>query len=307
MRVRFYHEQKAEAVLFGGLKYEMKGLPTGMRRNGLLARYNIRADPDLGIGKIAVRRIPCACNGCIAQLDMLWVPGVKPAEQGRYATSKTCHWRSIFIQNDEAGLNDWVIADLVPKKESCEEEEEGAYMIYLESLAEEAKKEIRAGKTGAFATEDQDFDGYYLVEWVREPRVLEEPMTLDEYDPPIHLPIGELVCDAIYLERIPGAKTWWYKTELAVTVRLQQVLMTDLKLLPMSQQNKPGSASRRLVTEQQAKKLTEEGHLRLVDEIGRRNIADHYEEENDIGEESDEDLIDDEEDGDSDSDNEVDE
>jgi hypothetical protein len=302
MRMLFYHEQKAEDVLFGGLKYEMKGLQTGMRRNGLMARYNIRADPDLGIGKIAVRRIPCACNGCIEQLEMLWVPGVKPAEQGRYATSKTCHWRSIFFETEEKGLNDWVIADLFPKKESSEEEEEEAYMIYIQSLAEEAKREIGAGKTGAFATEDQEFEGYYLVEWVSEPRVLDEPMTLAEYEPPIHLPIGELVCNAIYLDRIPGAKRWWYRTDILVTVRLQQVLIGDLNLLPQTPLNKPGGASRRLVTAHQAKKLSEEDHLRLADEIGRREIANLYEEEDDIGEESDD--GEDEDDEGSDSNNE---
>jgi hypothetical protein len=272
-----------------------------------MARYNIRADPDLGIGKIALRRIPCACNGCIQQLEELWVPGAKPTEQARYATSKNCHWRSIFYENDEKGLNDWVIADLVPKKESSVEEEEEAYMVYLDSLAEEAKREIRAGKTGAFATEDPKFDGYYLVNWVSEPRVLEEPMTLTEYEPPIHLPTGEHVCDAIYLDRIPGAKRWWYETELPVTVRLQQVLMADLTLLPMSERNKPGGASRRLVTEQQAKKLNVEDHLRLIDEIGRRAILEHYEEDNDIGEESDDEVFDEDDVGDSsdsDSDNE---
>jgi hypothetical protein len=233
---------------------------------------------------------------------------VKPSEEGQYATSKNCCLRSLFSDNDDdsKGLNDWVIADLVPKKESNMEEEEGAYMIYLESLAEEAKKEIRAGKMGAFATEDPQFDGYYLVEWVSEPRTLEEPMTLTKYEPQIHLPRGELVCNAIYLDRIPGAKQWWYRTEIRVTVRLQQVLMDNLYLLPLLAQNQPGGTSGRLVAAQQAKKLNEEGHLRLADEIGRLVIADHYEDENDIGEESDDELSDEDGVRNSDSDNEVD-
>jgi hypothetical protein len=221
--------------------------------------------------------------------------------------ARTAIGEDIFYKTEEKGLNHWVIADLVPKKESSEEEEEEAYMIYLDSLAEEAKREIRIGKTGAFATEDPKFDGYYLVKWVSKPCVLEEPMTLAEYEPPIHLPIGELVCNAIYLDWIPGAKRWWYETELLVTVRLQQVLMADLTLLPMSAQNKPGGASRRLVTEQHAKKLNVEDHLRLIDEIGRRAIAEHYEEDNDIGEASEDEVFDEDDVGDgndSDSDNE---
>ena len=35
------------------------------KRNGILFMYNIRCDPDLGVGKATVRRIPCACNFCI--------------------------------------------------------------------------------------------------------------------------------------------------------------------------------------------------------------------------------------------------
>jgi hypothetical protein len=88
-----------------------------------------------------------------------------------------------------------------------------------------------------------------------------------------------------------------------VTVCLQQVLLAGLDLLPMTAQNKPGGASQRIVAKQQAKKLKEEDHLCLQDEIGRRVIADHYEEENDIGEESDDELLEEEEEaGDSDSD-----
>ena len=34
--------------------------------------YNIRCDPELGVGKAAVRRIPCAYSFCIEQLDLPW-------------------------------------------------------------------------------------------------------------------------------------------------------------------------------------------------------------------------------------------
>jgi len=39
---------------------------------GISAMYNFRADPDLGIGKIAIRRIYCACDGCMDQLNSVW-------------------------------------------------------------------------------------------------------------------------------------------------------------------------------------------------------------------------------------------
>ena len=42
---------------------------------GISAMYNFRTDPDLGIGKIAIRRIPCACDGCLDQLNSVWKEG----------------------------------------------------------------------------------------------------------------------------------------------------------------------------------------------------------------------------------------
>jgi len=34
--------------------------------------YNIRCDPELGVGKAAVRKIPWACSFCIETLDLPW-------------------------------------------------------------------------------------------------------------------------------------------------------------------------------------------------------------------------------------------
>ena len=42
--------------------------------NGLRAYYNIRTDPDLGIGWAAFRRVACGCAACKAQLKMAWTP-----------------------------------------------------------------------------------------------------------------------------------------------------------------------------------------------------------------------------------------
>ena len=66
--------------------------------------YNIRADPDLGLGQIALRRIPCACTGCLAQLAKPWQPNIAVSEQPRYKTGN-CELAPIFAD----GLNDWHI------------------------------------------------------------------------------------------------------------------------------------------------------------------------------------------------------
>ena len=54
-----------------GIKKDYIGFRKG-NRNGTSVMYNIRCDPDLGVGKAAVRRIPCACLFCIEQLNLSW-------------------------------------------------------------------------------------------------------------------------------------------------------------------------------------------------------------------------------------------
>ena len=39
--------------------------------------YHIRCDPELGSGFCAMRRIPCACCGCVEQLSKPWLHNLK--------------------------------------------------------------------------------------------------------------------------------------------------------------------------------------------------------------------------------------
>jgi hypothetical protein len=68
---------------------ELKLRKKKQSHNGLLAHYNIRVERDLGIGMAALRRIPCACDGCINQIDLNNV-------RARYASSITCKYWGIF-------------------------------------------------------------------------------------------------------------------------------------------------------------------------------------------------------------------
>jgi hypothetical protein len=54
-----YHFQDPEKVKFTSVKMELKGLPSkkGIAHNGIMACYNIRTDPKLGINQAAVVHI----------------------------------------------------------------------------------------------------------------------------------------------------------------------------------------------------------------------------------------------------------
>ena len=61
MRQRKYHYQEAESVKYRGIKKVATGFDTG-KHNGVMGHYNIRADPMLGKGFVAMRRIPVAAS-----------------------------------------------------------------------------------------------------------------------------------------------------------------------------------------------------------------------------------------------------
>ena len=76
--------------------------------------YHIRCNPELGEGFCAMRRIPCACSGCVEQLSKPWLPNLEKTPQLRYAIEpETCKYSSIL-----RGCNKWYIAKLNLNKET---------------------------------------------------------------------------------------------------------------------------------------------------------------------------------------------
>ena len=59
--------------------------------------YNIRCDTDLDEGFCDMRRIPCACTGCVEQLFKPWLPNLDKTLQTLYVIEpKTFKYSSIL-------------------------------------------------------------------------------------------------------------------------------------------------------------------------------------------------------------------
>ena len=84
MKKRIYHVRKREDITQEGFSMKVKGLPGKGAHVGLLGHYNLHVDPDLGVGKAALRRIPCACVACEVHRKRPWVPGVEAKDQPRF-------------------------------------------------------------------------------------------------------------------------------------------------------------------------------------------------------------------------------
>jgi hypothetical protein len=126
--------------------------------------------------------------------------------------------------------------------------------------------------------------------------MLQEAITLAEYDPPLDLKEGELVCGGQYLNKDPRAKHWYTSPSkpLPTTVSLQQVLNLVLYVLSISQQNKlPSNCDKRAPERLGARRITNVSHDGLIEEIYRRECLKFEEEYRDgeSEEEPDEDYL----------------
>lgn len=181
--------------------------------------------------------------------------------------------------------------------------------MILDAIAETNLPEIQQSNYGTFATQDPEADGYYVVQWTSLPYVLEEERELGEFDPPIVLQPGELVCDATYFNRVPRAARWYTPSEMKTVVRLRQVLKTDLILGPVSDKNKlPNTCQKTAARRLGAVKVASTDHDSMLDEIARRAMIDHEEnwEWEDVVSTSSESGIDDQEMSDADDDSDAD-
>ena len=103
---------------------------------GISEMYNFRADHDLGIGKIAIKGIPCACDGYLDQLNSVWKERTIDGERPRYKTSLKCELNNIF-----ECINEWRITNLITSKNDEEHDDELTKKIMrgIESMMLEEK------------------------------------------------------------------------------------------------------------------------------------------------------------------------
>ena len=126
---------------------------------GITAMYNFMSDPNMGIGQIAIRKTPCACNGCLEQLVSVLKTGTIDKEQGRYKTSDRCKTKAIFD-----GLNDWQVVKLETGKNDDIDEGDLVKEI-LHRMESRMSENIMKGNYGETIKDDPDTDEYYIVEW----------------------------------------------------------------------------------------------------------------------------------------------
>ena len=248
------------------------GLKRG-EHNGVLGHYNIRADPDLGLGVVALCHVPCACSGCLEQLSIHWENNVNIKDQPRYASSSSrCKFWPLFH-----GLNDWKVVRLLRTSEDDDKDDEKA--MALEGIATRMAEEVVPGRYGAFLMDDEDAGGFYIVKWTTTAYTLQEDIMVQEYDPPIKLQSRELVACGEYLNKVPRANLWYVPPpqEMRTTVRMQQVVLANCTMHPVSELNRIPHNVRTHSFGQNALKLDLVQYESMLEESTWRKKMDHNE------------------------------
>ena len=88
MKNRFYHLQMKSDIHVMEGKTTVIGFCRKTKKSGIMHHHNFRFDPDLGIGKAAVRRIPCACEACLLKLTKPYDMKNPDGPQVRYEGSE---------------------------------------------------------------------------------------------------------------------------------------------------------------------------------------------------------------------------
>ena len=132
--------------------------------NRIRAYYNIRTDPELGLGFAALCRVVCGCNVCKVHLARPWLPHIDMHEQPRYAANEEC-----LLWWSYEGANDWRICELFPVTNEDEKGAQDSVQCVLTASEARMSLMIWEGEVGAAGTTDDATMGYYVVKWTSNP------------------------------------------------------------------------------------------------------------------------------------------
>ena len=225
-------------------------------------RYHVYCCPQLGAGRVALRRIPCPCEECNSTIRRDWKVGTPVEEQPRFASVPNCQYNKLF-----GGRNEWNIITLIPVPSDDNDDIDAAKEEVLVSLSSTISEGIVEGHYGAVVTEDPKApDGYWIVEWTSIPYTDQAT--------------GNLVADALYLNTVDYAPKWWTRSVQETKVKINNVVLADVKMIEIKKKepNKnmpPTSCNVKACLRIKALKIDDYDDNHIFEEIPRRDLLEH--------------------------------
>jgi hypothetical protein len=135
---------------------------------------------------------------------------------------------------------------------------------------------MREGHIGAVGTTDEEAMAYYLVKWLSKPYTLQE----DTEGMSGMIPIGSMVVDGLYFNRVQRAPLWYTPSGNTTVVEVKYVLRTGLQLQPISTTNAlPNACARVKAMRKKAIKVSTLDHKAIMEEATKHDRLE-YEEDN---------------------------
>ena len=151
-------------------------------------------------------------------------------------------------------------------------------------MAELMRKRVVQHRIGAYLVDGEDVN-YYLVHWEGRPYLAEKDTVIQNGEISFSVKQGEWLCKGKWLFHVTDADNWYFVKENAdyITVRMQQVVSADVRLLPVGDGNRlPPSCDdgpRRSYIERKYKpmKILDVDHDFLMDRAAEMEDWDHFE------------------------------
>ena len=295
---RFYHVQDPNTVQFLGISKSTKGwLSTRSQNgNGIRHHYNFRADPVLGLGLVAARRIPCMCQACSRQLQQPWLMDKEFYDQPRYkGPNKNC-----ILFPELGDLNNWRLISTFDKDSKLSKiSSDATKKVFKETLQERSfhvLSQIEIGNYGAIPTTDpKATSGYYVFCFKSSGYILQKGINTNSE----RIGKGELVCDITWLNPVPQSSLLYshgYKDniELDSTIRIQHIVNENIKFSYVTDSHMLSKSIQPLFAELRKKntiKIDDDCHSMIIEHIIAREHLDfeEYFSSTDIEETSDDD------------------
>jgi hypothetical protein len=147
-----------------------------------------------------------------------------------------CKYWSLFKIDDTRSWNDTKIISFAPAKDCDAEEMEETLVATLKQLAKTISRNVVIGGVGAYAV-DNDVGQYYLVKWTQVPWELLEDEIIMVKNTMTTVLRGDWICEGRWLNRVECARYWYTVGDTVVTVRMKNVLHSDLAMTPISVSN----------------------------------------------------------------------
>ena len=119
---------------------------------------------------------------------------------------------------------------------------------------------------------------------ITEPYTVQEDTIMKGVEPQHTAFAGEIICDALFWNLVPGAVDWctpMNKREVLVMIRLKQVLIIGVTMIKVTEDNiLPSKCNKKEATNQGAMKIDDDDICEIIEEVYRR---DKFDKEFDIG------------------------